>query len=101
MKTSAKKTIEAAIGEVVALARRVVPPKMTAAVLYGSEDLRIEEIDVPSLVPDKVLQRVRLPLTHGPDLTLWTCRAHAKVIRPPALFHDAVVLIGAAVGKRV
>ena len=34
MKTSAKKTIEAAIDEVVALARRVVPPKMTAAVLY-------------------------------------------------------------------
>src|SRR5882672_5576498 len=37
MKTSAKKTIEAAIGEVVALARRVVPPKMTAAVLFGHE----------------------------------------------------------------
>jgi len=53
MKTSAKKTIEAAIDEVVALARRVVPPRMTAAVLYGSEDLRIEEIEVPSSLPTK------------------------------------------------
>ena len=55
MNTSAKKTIAAAIDEVVALARRVVPPKMTAAVLYGSEDLRIEEIDVPSLAADDMI----------------------------------------------
>src|SRR5437763_5557129 len=91
MKTSAKKTIEAAIEEVVALARRVVPPKMTAAVLYGSEDLRIEEIDVPSLAPDEVLLRVRLALTDGTDLKVWKRGYHAKMIRPPAVFGHEVV----------
>jgi L-iditol 2-dehydrogenase len=101
MKTSAKKTIEAAIGEVVALARRVVPPKMTAAVLYGSEDLRIEEIDVPSLAADEVLLRVRLALTDGTDLKVWKRGYHAKMIRPPAVFGHEVVGEVVAVGKRV
>jgi L-iditol 2-dehydrogenase len=102
MKTSsAKKTIEAAIDEVVALARRVVPPKMTAAVLYGSEDLRIEEIEVPSLAPDEVLLRVRLALTDGTDLKVWKRGYHAKMIRPPAVFGHEVVGEVVAIGKRV
>ena len=101
MKTSAKKTIEAAIDEVVALARRVVPPKMTAAVLYGSEDLRIEEIEVPSLAADEVLLRVRLALTDGTDLKVWKRGYHAKMIRPPAIFGHEVVGEVVAVGKRV
>ena len=101
MNTSAKKTIAAAIDEVVALARRVVPPKMTAAVLYGSEDLRIEEIDVPSLAADEVLLRVRLALTDGTDLKVWKRGYHAKMIRPPAVFGHEVVGEVVAVGKRV
>src|SRR5499433_622030 len=102
MKTSsAKKTIEAAIDEVVALARRVVPPKMTAAVLYGSEDLRIEQIDVPSLAHDEVLLRVRLALTDGTDLKVWQRGYHAKMIQPPAVFGHEVVGEIVAVGKRV
>jgi len=44
---------------------------MTAAVLYGSEDLRIEKIDVPVLAADEVLLRVRLALTDGTDLKVW------------------------------
>src|SRR6266571_5230190 len=101
MNTSAKKTIAAAIDEVVALARRVVPPKMTAAVLYGSEDLRIEEIDVPSLAADEALLRVRLALTDGTDLKVWKRGYHAKMIRPPAIFGHEVVGEVVAVGKRV
>src|SRR4249920_4012367 len=101
MKTSAKKTLEAAIEEVVAIARRVLPQKMTAAVLYGSEDLRIEEIDVPSLAADEVLLRVRLALTDGTDLKVWKRGYHAKMIRPPAVFGHEVVGDIAAVGKRV
>src|SRR5258707_955588 len=100
MNTSAKKTIAAAIDEVVALARRVVPPKMTAAVLYGSEDLRIEEIDVPSLAADEVLLRVRLALTDGTDLKVWKRGYHAKMIRPPGVFGQEVVGEVVAVGKR-
>src|SRR5438477_12504760 len=101
MKTSAKKTIEAAIEEVVALARRVVPPKMTAAVIYGSEDLPSEEIDVPSLAPDEVLLRVRLARTDGTDLKVWKRGYHAKMIQPPAIFGHEVVGEIVAVGKRV
>src|ERR1700747_1265671 len=102
MKTSsAKKTIEAAIDEVVALARRVVPPKMTAAVLYGSEDLRIEEIEVPPLAADEVLLRVRLALTDGTDLKVWQRGYHARMIQPPAVFGHEVVGEIASLGKRV
>ena len=47
---------------------------MTAAVLYGSEDLRIEQIEVPTLAADEVLLRVRLALTDGTDLKVWKTR---------------------------
>lgn len=101
MKTSTTKKLEAAIGEVVAIARRVLPAKMTAAVLYGSEDLRIEQIDVPSIAPDEVLLRVRLALTDGTDLKVWQRGYHAKMIQPPAVFGHEVVGEIVSVGKRV
>jgi L-iditol 2-dehydrogenase len=78
-----------------------LPARMTAAVLYGSEDLRIEQIDVPSLAPDEVLLRVRLALTDGTDLKVWKRGYHAKMIRPPAVFGHEVVGDVAAAGKRV
>src|SRR3982074_2719272 len=81
--------------------RIVLPSKMTAAVLYGSEDLRIEQIDVPSLAPDEVLLRVRLALTDGTDLKVWKRGYHAKMIQPPAVFGHEVVGDIVAVGKRV
>ena len=74
---------------------------MTAAVLYGSEDLRIEMIDVPHLAADEVLLRVRLALTDGTDLKVWKRGYHAKMIQPPAVFGHEVVGEIAAVGKRV
>src|ERR1051326_6505534 len=101
MNTSAKKTIAAAIDEVVALARSVVPPKMTAAVLYGSEDLRIEEIDLPWLAADEVLLLVRWGLTDGSDRKVWKRGYNAKMLRPPAVFGHEVVGEVTAVGKRV
>src|SRR5277367_2473619 len=82
-------------------ARVAVPSKMTAAVLYGSEDLRIEQMDVPSVKPDEVLLRVRLALTDGTDLKVWKRGYHAKMIQPPAVFGHEVVGEIAAVGKRV
>src|SRR6266550_879875 len=84
-----------------AVARVAVPSKMTAAVLYGSEDLRVEMIDVPSLAADEVLLRVRLALTDGTDLKVWKRGYHAKMIRPPAVFGHEVVGEVVAVGKRV
>ena len=49
MSTTTPKKME--VGEEVkaAVTHATVPSKMTAAVLYGSEDLRIEKIDVPAL----------------------------------------------------
>src|SRR6202008_4820794 len=88
--------------ESVALAARVaIPSKMTAAVLYGSEDLRVEHIDVPSIKPDEVLLRVRLALTDGTDLKVWKRGYHAKMIQPPAVFGHEVVGEIANSGKRV
>src|SRR5882724_963722 len=84
-----------------AVAARVVPARMTAAVLYGSEDLRIERIEVPAITADEVLLRVRLALTDGTDLKVWQRGYHAKMIQPPAIFGHEVVGEVAAVGKRV
>jgi L-iditol 2-dehydrogenase len=82
-------------------ARVTVPSRMTAAILYGSEDLRIEQVDVPSVKPDEVLLRVRLALTDGTDLKVWKRGYHAKMIRPPAVFGHEVVGELAVAGKRV
>src|SRR5215472_12234042 len=101
MRTSTSKHAEVAGEEAAAPVRSVVPSRMTAAVLYGSEDLRIEQIEVPPLAADEVLLRVRLALTDGTDLKVWQRGYHAKMIQPPAVFGHEVVGEVAAVGKRV
>ncbi len=105
MKTATTKKVEeaarAAAAELMAVARAVLPARMTAAVLYGSEDLRIEKVDVPAVTVDEVLLRVRLALTDGTDLKVWQRGYHAKMIQPPAVFGHEVVGEIFAVGKRV
>ncbi len=44
---------------------------MTAAVLYGRENMKIEQVDIPSLAEDEVLVRVEVALTCGTDLKVW------------------------------
>src|SRR6201993_2703523 len=103
MRTSTPKRSEV-IGEESATAVLRAPPvpsKMMAAVLYGSEDLRLEKIEVPGLAADEVLLRVRLALTDGTDLKVWQRGYHAKMIQPPSVFGHEVVGEIAAVGKRV
>jgi L-iditol 2-dehydrogenase len=101
MRASTTKKPEFVAAEAAAVVRAIVPSKMTAAVLYGSEDLRIEKIDVPAVTADEVLLRVRLALTDGTDLKVWQRGYHAKMIQPPAVFGHEVVGEIAAVGKRV
>src|SRR5258705_4395422 len=101
MRTTIPKRAEVIGEEAPAAVRAVVPSKMMAAVLYGSEDLRLEKIDVPPLAADEVLLRVRLALTDGTDLKVWQRGYHAKMIQPPAAFGHEVVGEIAAVGKRV
>src|ERR1700694_4289412 len=101
MSTTTPKKME--VGEEVkaAVTQVTVPSKMTAAVLYGSEDVRIEKIDVPAVAADEVLVRVRLALTDGTDLKVWKRGYHAKMIQPPAVFGHELVGEIVAVGKRV
>src|SRR6201987_5831297 len=101
MKTASPKKTELGLEEMLLQEKLVVPSRMTAAVLYGSEDLRIEQIDVPALAVDEVLLRVRLALTDGTDLKVYRRGYHAKMIQPPAVFGHEVVGEIAALGKRV
>lgn len=59
---------------------------MTAAVLYGSEDVKVERVDIPRLADDDVLVRVEVALTCGTDFKVWKQGYHARMIQPPALF---------------
>src|ERR1700737_4264799 len=101
MRTTASKKTEIGEEANAVAPLMVVPSEMTAAVLYGSEDLRVEKIDVPSIAADEVLVRVRLALTDGTDLKVWKGGDHAKMIQPPAVFGHELVGEIAAVGKRV
>jgi L-iditol 2-dehydrogenase len=78
---------------------------MTAAVLYGREDLKIETVDIPRLADDDVLVRVEVALTCGTDLKVWKQGFHARMIQPPALFgHELAGVVetkGSAVNGRV
>jgi L-iditol 2-dehydrogenase len=98
--TTTKKT-DVPAEEMPTVPHAVVPSQMTAAVLYGSEDLRVEQVDVPALAADEVLLRVRLALTDGTDRKVWKRGYHAKMIQPPAVFGHEVVGEIAAIGKRV
>src|SRR5260370_183556 len=84
MKTASPKKNELGLEEAPLQEKVVVPSKMTAAVLYGSEDLRIEQIDVPALAVDEVLLRGRLALTDGTDLKVWKRGYNASMVQPPA-----------------
>jgi L-iditol 2-dehydrogenase len=59
---------------------------MTAAVLYGKEQLRIEQVNVPKLASGDVLVRVRTALTCGTDVKVFRRGYHARMIQPPSLF---------------
>jgi L-iditol 2-dehydrogenase len=59
---------------------------MKAAVLYGKEDVRVEEIAPQPLKPDEVRIRIEAALTCGTDLKVFKRGYHAKMIVPPAVF---------------
>jgi L-iditol 2-dehydrogenase len=72
-----------------------------AAVLYGKEDLRLEQIADPAPAPGEVVIRVGAATTCGTDLKVWRRGGHAKMLKPPTPFgHEAAGTI-AAVGEGV
>lgn len=74
---------------------------MTAAILYGRKDVRVERVPVPQIGPGEVLVRVRTALTCGTDLKVWLRGYHARMIVPPSVFgHEfsgTVEAVGAGV----
>jgi L-iditol 2-dehydrogenase len=59
---------------------------MKAAVLYGKEDVRVEEIAPPALRPGEVRIQIQAALTCGTDLKVFKRGYHARMIVPPAVF---------------
>ncbi len=59
---------------------------MTAAVLYGKEDVKIERVPIPRVEDGEVLVKVEVALTCGTDLKVYQRGYHARMIVPPALF---------------
>lgn len=74
---------------------------MRAAVLHGMQDVRVEEVDVPSLEPGDVLVRTQVALTCGTDVKVYRRGYHARMIVPPALFGHEIAGTIEEVGQGV
>ncbi len=74
---------------------------MTAAVLYGKEDLKVERVGIPELGPHDALVRVKVALMCGTDLKVWRQGHHARMITPPAIFGHELAGVVEAVGSEV
>jgi L-iditol 2-dehydrogenase len=72
-----------------------------AAVLYGQEDLRLEQVEDPTPNPGEVVLEVSTATTCGTDLKVWRRGGHARMLKPPTLFgHEAagrIVALGEGV----
>jgi len=78
-----------------------LPEVMTAAVLYGQEDVRIEQVPVPRAEAGELVVRVSAALTCGTDLKVFRRGYHAMMIQPPALFGHELAGVVAEVGEGV
>ena len=74
---------------------------MRAAVLYGREDVRVEDVEVPRAGPGEVLLRTRVALTCGTDVKVFRRGYHARMIQPPALFGHEVSGVVEEIGPGV
>ena len=74
---------------------------MLAAVLYGSEDLRMERIPIPAIGPGELLLRVGAALTCGTDLKVYRRGYHAMMLKPPVVFGHELAGVVAKVGEGV
>lgn len=82
---------------------KVTREKMTAAVLYGKRNVRIEQIPIPRIGAGEVLVRIKAALTCGTDLKVYRQGFHARMIVPPSVFgHELAGIVedvGAGVGS--
>jgi len=78
-----------------------VNKQMLAAVLYGKESLRIEEVDIPPVGPEEVLVKIEVALTCGTDLKVYRQGYHARMIVPPAIFGHELAGVVVQAGEQV
>jgi L-iditol 2-dehydrogenase len=78
-----------------------VNKNMMAAVLYGREEVRVENVSIPQIEKGDVLVRVRAALTCGTDVKVFRRGYHAKMIVPPALFGHELAGDIVGVGEHV
>ena len=64
----------------------VMVQEMTAAVLYGREDVRIERLPIPIAGPGEIIVRVQAALTCGTDLKVYRRGYHARMLTVPMAF---------------
>ena len=74
---------------------------MSAAVLYGREDLRIERLAIPQPGPGEILVKVQAALTCGTDLKVYRRGYHARMLKPPMPFGHELAGTVAAMGEGV
>ena len=74
---------------------------MTAAVLYGREDLRLEEVALPAAAGGELVVRVGAALTCGTDLKVYRRGYHALMLKPPMLFGHELAGTVVEVGEGV
>lgn len=75
--------------------------QMTAAVLYGQQDIRIEQVPVPEPAAGEIVVAVKAALTCGTDLKVYRRGYHAKMLIPPALFGHELAGVVESVGEGV
>src|SRR5215813_9759481 len=74
---------------------------MIAAVLYGKEHLLVEPVAVPTIDRGDILVRVKVALTCGTDVKVFSRGYHARMIVPPAVFGHELAGDVVAVGEGV
>jgi L-iditol 2-dehydrogenase len=75
--------------------------EMTAAVLYGKEDLRLERVAIPRARAGEVVVRVGAALTCGTDLKVYRRGYHAMMLKPPIPFGHELAGVISEVGAGV
>lgn len=75
--------------------------QMTAAVLYGKEDLRLEQVEVPRAARGELVVRIGAALTCGTDLKVYRRGYHALMLQPPMPFGHELAGVVTEVGTGV
>lgn len=75
--------------------------EMAAAVLYGKEDLRLEQVPVPRAGAGEVVVRVEAALTCGTDLKVYRRGYHAMMLKPPIPFGHELAGVVTEIGVGV